>query len=537
VLRRAHNSTWPEKLLYAGREYSGPTTLYQSVAPNPSVGLNTFLGRLKSRRERGTLTESVIDESLYSTQDEYRRKYGTRRTIITMGGDPIHLEQFYQAHQSSAIVTYSTFWQRAKRLKNQGLLSAESLAQALVVTQSAWISFYGGGRRRPFTYDGSLYPTLRGQSFTSVVAFLRTIHRYADRPLIWSRLKAGWHLDAALIEPAIGQTERKGIIYKITRRSTGQIYIGLTLLTFAQRWATHIAAAKEGDDTRFAGAIRADGPEGFSWEILEEGLEQEALPDRERYWIKEHDACGPNGLNRSLGGQMGGGRGQVIVEYLGEAFPSLTEAAGVLSKRTGLAAHVVATRIKAGLPLPKRARRHSKHSDAGSNLWRRFRGLQHPVRVYVASGMISPAWLNNYDQFKADVAPGYRPELHLVRKDDSRPWGPENVEWVSRMEKVQRQHGEAVVVHGRLYPSRGAVAEAFQIPESTLKYRIRHNGLSPEEAVERPPGKTSRRSRSEAFRADGMVFASKRQAILSIATRYGLTEGQAKYRLERGDFP
>ena len=136
--------------------------------------------------------------------------------------------------------------------------------------------------------------------------------------------------------------------------------------------------------------------------------------------------------------------------------------------------------------------------------------------------MISPAWLNNYDQFKADVAPGYRGELNLVRKDDSRPWGHDNVEWVSRKEKVQRQHGEAVVVHGRLYPSIGAVAEAFQIPESTLKYRIRQNGLSPAEAVERPPGKTSRRSRTEAFRADGMFFLSKRQAILSIAARYGL---------------
>jgi hypothetical protein len=135
------------------------------------------------------------------------------------------------------------------------------------------------------------------------------------------------------------------------------------------------------------------------------------------------------------------------------------------------------------------------------------------------------------------VAPGYRPELHLVRKDDSRPWGSDNVEWVSRKEKVQRQHGEAMMVYGRLYPSIGAVAEAFHIPESTLKYRIRHSALSPEEAVERPPGKTSRRSRTEAFRADGMFFPSKCRAILSIATKYGLTEGQAKYRLECGDFP
>jgi GIY-YIG catalytic domain len=468
VSRRAHNSTWPEKLLYAGREYSGPTTLYQSVALNPSVGLNTFLGRLKRHRERGTLTESVIYESLYSPQDEYRRKYGTRRTIIKVEGEPVHLEQFYQAHQRSAMVTYFTFWQRAKRLKKHGFLSAESLAEALVASQSAWISFYGGGRRRPFTYDGILHPTLRGQSFTSVAAFLRTIDRYADRGLIWSRLKGGWNLDDALIEPAIAQTERKGIIYKITRRSTGQIYIGLTILTCEQRWATHIAAAEEGDDSRFAEAIRADGPEGFSWEILEEGLEQDELPNRERYWIKEHDACGPNGLNMSLGGQMGGGRRQAI-EYMGESFPSIVEAAAVLSKRTGLAAHVVATRIKSGFPLPNRARRHSKHPDAGSNLWRRFLGLHHPVRGYVASGMISPVWLNNYDQFKADVAPGYRGELNLIRKDDSRSWGPDNVEWVSRKEKVQRQHGEAVVVHGRLYPSIGAVAGAFHIPESTLK--------------------------------------------------------------------
>jgi hypothetical protein len=233
---------------------------------------------------------------------------------------------------------------------------------------------------------------------------------------------------------------------------------------------------------------------------------------------------------------MGGGRRQAVA-YIGESFPSIVEAAAVLSKRTGLAAHVVVTRIKTGLPLPNRGRRHSKHPDAGSNLWRRFRGLHHPVRGYVASGMICPAWLNNYDQFKADVGSGYRRELHLIQNDESRPWGPDNFEWVSRKEKVPRQHGEVVVVHGRLYPSIGAVAEAFHIPESTLKYRTRQNGLSPEVAVERPPGKTSPRSRTEAFRANGMFFPSKRQAILSIAAKYGLTEGQAKYRLECGGVP
>jgi len=96
--------------------------------------------------------------------------------------------------------------------------------------------------------------------------------------------------------------------------------------------------------------------------------------------------------------------------------------------------------------------------------------------------------------------------------------------------------GKAVTIHGMEYPSLKAAAAAFGIGVSTLNDRMRRQGQSPEEAVGRPLGATSYRTSEGGTKVDGKVFRSKRQAIVHIAASRSITEGQAKYRFERGDF-
>jgi hypothetical protein len=213
-------------------------------------------------------------------------------------------------------------------------------------------------------------------------------------------------------------------------------------------------------------------------------------------------------------------------------FRSRKEAAEVLAERTGLAPHVIETRIRSGAPLPSAARRQSKHPEAGSIQFRRWLAL---LRRH--SHDVEPAWVNDYDRFKSDVLPTFRSGLQLIRKDSSKPWGPENFEWVSVQQKVERTHGAKVRLYGVEYPSLKAVAELFGVGLSTLKDRIGRQGMTPEEAVAKPLGVTScRRSEAGQTVVDGKVFRSKRQAILHIAETRGITEHQAKYRFSRGDF-
>jgi len=278
-------------------------------------------------------------------------------------------------------------------------------------------------------------------------------------------------------------------------------------------------------------AIQADGPEGFTTEILEDGIEnQDLLKQREIYWVDKFDALGPNGLNTAKPGNCGSNRG-VTVKWEDETFRSINEAAHVLGKRLDLAPHVVERRLRSGKPLPIRARKRSDHPDAGSNLYRRWLALKkrHP-------GNIVPQWENDYDAFKSEVGPTFSKELRLIRVDDSKPWGPGNWKWASATEAVEAVHGGSISVHGVSYPSLAALANAYNIGVTTLRNRINIQGMSPDDAVDRQLGRTSYNKHGRKVYVDDKSFRSKRQAILYIAEKYNITEGQAKYRFEIGKF-
>lgn len=530
MARKAHNSTWTDGLLYGGVQYAGPKALHDAADPLRRVKLITFGGRLRQRRSAGDLVdEALLAECLYTSPADYQGERGPRRTWVRMDGGQRDAAVLYSGSEQS--VSYSTFRQRLVRLERGGLLDEVSLNHAASLSQAEWISFYGGGRRQTFVYDGEDYPAHAGESFSSVSAFLRTIDRYEDRGNVWDRLKQHWPIDTALSEPVRPATERSGVIYKVTQTSTGMVYVGLTISSLTVRWSQHRINAGQGASTALARAIQADGPDGFAIEAVEDGLDLESLGERERYWIGVFDCVAPRGLNSSSGGQIGGGRRKPVV-IDGESFPSREEAYHVIAKRRGLPTHVVATRYRAGRPLTEKARSQSKHQEAGTNLWRRWLSLLNGVRRGVRQGPIDPSWIASYDAFAKDVRPTYDENLEMVRIDETKAWGPGNFTWTTRGQRVAQSHGASLTAGGVAYDSIQALAKASGIGTSTLKYRL-GKGMSPDEAIVAPLGPTSRKGR-EPIVFEGVPYPSLNAAAKHAADRYGMSFDLARDRLRRG---
>ena len=83
-------------------------------------------------------------------------------------------------------------------------------------------------------------------------------------------------------------------IYKITNKSTHQCYIGQTK-SFIKRWEGHCCR----NETPIQKAIKKEGIANFTFEVLEECLEEKA-DERECYWIEYYHAY-TEGYNTNRG--------------------------------------------------------------------------------------------------------------------------------------------------------------------------------------------------------------------------------------------
>lgn len=93
------------------------------------------------------------------------------------------------------------------------------------------------------------------------------------------------------------------LIYKVTNKVNGKIYVGQTVKDLDRRKAVHLCNAKVGrHGNYFHNAVRKYGSENFDWEILEECNTIGELNEREEYWIKELKTISPNGYNLMGGG-------------------------------------------------------------------------------------------------------------------------------------------------------------------------------------------------------------------------------------------
>lgn len=100
-------------------------------------------------------------------------------------------------------------------------------------------------------------------------------------------------------------------VYKITNKTNGKIYIGVST-DIENRWNVHRriydkVGDKEYEKTLYK-AFRKYGLDSFEFEIIEECEDKDIMFEREKYWIKELNAK-INGYNESYGGKAGSEKG------------------------------------------------------------------------------------------------------------------------------------------------------------------------------------------------------------------------------------
>ena len=89
-----------------------------------------------------------------------------------------------------------------------------------------------------------------------------------------------------------------GVVYKITNKRNGKPYIGQTTRSIKLRFGEHFRRKK----SLVGQAMRIEGKENFTIEVVEECQSQEELNARERFWIAFFNCITPNGYNIDSGG-------------------------------------------------------------------------------------------------------------------------------------------------------------------------------------------------------------------------------------------
>lgn len=100
-----------------------------------------------------------------------------------------------------------------------------------------------------------------------------------------------------------------GVIYKVTNKVNGKVYIGQTIRSFNRRKTEHLnqAKTKRRSCAYFHSALLKYGPDSFEWKIIFESDSQNTLNSKEIEFIKEYNAYGENGYNLCYGGDSNSG--------------------------------------------------------------------------------------------------------------------------------------------------------------------------------------------------------------------------------------
>lgn len=106
---------------------------------------------------------------------------------------------------------------------------------------------------------------------------------------------------------AYDSVDEPHIIYCITNKVNGKIYVGYTKRPIEQRWDGHVKdSQREGKasyDRVLMTAIRKYGVDSFVIEKIDEAPNAHEAGEKEKFWIKELGAKGKNGYNMTDGGE------------------------------------------------------------------------------------------------------------------------------------------------------------------------------------------------------------------------------------------
>jgi hypothetical protein len=465
---------------------------YYDYYPGTIVSRTLFLQRVTRARNRGVLDETVIQDALTLCTAQYKTKYGTRQTYCCINGETVNLAAAFKAIQHPT-VNYNLFRSHLKSYSEkqirQNLEDVKDVyAIAANYSKSDWMAFIGSGRSRRFVYRGKLYPQHHNQTFPSISHFLKIVGESDKLRLVQGRLKQGWGLDAAIAQDKAMPKDGNGRIYIITSTKITLVYVGSTTSTLKKRFAEHISEAKRGGSRKLCQAIRELGADNFEIELLElvknvwVASQFNLLRMRERHNIKLFNSRHPFGLNDTAGGELTVRPG-IKTYYAGQTYPSISAAARAVEDATSGAvpSYSAEQRFRSGEKIPVKTRKHSKHPDAGSNLYRRYLGLQ-------KRDQLVPDW-QDYDVFKRDVLKDKNLDeiisnnLILWRTAPNLKFGPENFRWNTKHTAIELRCGKVHFVFGKPFPSMEAISRHYNIPASTLRYWLKKHKISAEEAV------------------------------------------------------
>lgn len=119
------------------------------------------------------------------------------------------------------------------------------------------------------------------------------------------------------------------VIYKITNKIDGKVYIGKTKKSLQTRWKQHCYNAFDGKSWtkgKLQYAIQELGADAFTVEQIDIAASNDEANAKEMHWIKHYNSI-ENGYNTSPGGKNGANYTKVMNVETGEVFNSMTEAA------------------------------------------------------------------------------------------------------------------------------------------------------------------------------------------------------------------
>lgn len=449
-----------------------------------------FIQRCNRLQQRWELTDELLWDAATLEPKAYTEKYRTRRTLRVINGDSVELQNAYSQLKRPPI-HYSVFRERlttfAKKQQRMSLVDdIDVLSKAGYLSQEHWNYFIGGGAAKPFIYRGSKYPKIKNKQFMSVPSLLMDLDLLDSKSLVLGRLKKGFDIDRAISEEKHAQKDGYGTVYKLVSSISEKEYIGLTTSSIDERFEQHKSSALNGSKMLVHRAMRHFGVDTFHIEAVEESIPIAELPTREIHFIKFFSTLSPLGLNRNSGGQLGGSKGKPVT-IMGRRYNSIAAAAKAIESETnGIVRHFsVESCIRSGREIPDIAnppRKNSTHKDAGSNLFRRHSSLLRRNRL-------SHEWID-YDTFKRDVLQVItikeiaKKKLRLTKVSNEKAFGPCNCYWVTAMEANEARCGKVITAFGKDFPSMTALAKHYDMPVSTLKYRIRALKLVTEQAIQ-----------------------------------------------------
>ncbi len=122
------------------------------------------------------------------------------------------------------------------------------------------------------------------------------------------------------------------IIYKVTNKESGEVYIGATKGSLEKRKKDHLQKASMNSGHKFQEAIRTYGPEAFSWEQVDTASSPNELAEKESRYILTYNSK-TSGYNSDRGGGIKKDVYQYQIDqgHLLYVYPDLDSAASAVS--------------------------------------------------------------------------------------------------------------------------------------------------------------------------------------------------------------